>query len=184
MLRLFFDASRGLLFSSFVCSSSSCAALAVLRVSAKNDEPLIEFLLFSNVRLCARGAKTRQAKRRQHVQKLTRPRLPKSVFCLCIFSPPTGLPHRFRQDVGKSLPRAAPEAVLAPPKERKTTLEPPNTAPGALPEPPKNAPGASPDATCSPRGRREPSRASCRPPERAFRHLFGTISTSFGAILE
>ena len=73
---------------------------------------------------------------------------------------------------------------MAPPKERKTTLEPPNTAPGALPEPPKNAPGASPDATCSPRGRREPSRASCRPPERAFRHLFGTISTSFGAVWE
>ena len=73
---------------------------------------------------------------------------------------------------------------MAPPKERKTTLEPPNTAPGALPEPPKNAPGASPDATCSPRGRREPSRASCRPPERAFRHLFGTISTSLGILFQ
>ena len=80
VLRLFSDASSGLLFSSFVCSSASCAALAVLRVSAKNDDPLMEFWLFSHVRLCARGAKTRQAKRRQHVQKLTRPRLHKSVF--------------------------------------------------------------------------------------------------------
>ena len=80
VLRLFSDASSGLLFSSFVCSSASCAALAVLRVSAKNDDPLMEFWFFSNVRLCARGAKTRQAKRRQHVQKVTRPRLQKSVF--------------------------------------------------------------------------------------------------------
>ena len=80
VLRLFSDASSGLLFSSFVCSSASCAALAVLRVSAKNDDPLMEFWFFPHVRLCARGAKTRQAKRRQHVQKLTRPRLHKSVF--------------------------------------------------------------------------------------------------------
>ena len=80
VLRLFSDASSGLLFSSFVSSSASCAALAVLRVSAKNDDPLMEFWLFSHVRLCARGAKTRQAKRRQHVQKTTRPRLQKSVF--------------------------------------------------------------------------------------------------------
>ena len=36
----------------------------------------------------------------------------------------------------KSLPKAAPEAVLAPPKKRKMTLEPPNTAPAALTEPP------------------------------------------------
>ena len=46
VLRLFSDASSGLLFSSVVSSSASCAALAVLRVSAKNDDPLMEFWLF------------------------------------------------------------------------------------------------------------------------------------------
>ena len=49
VLRLFSDASSGLLFSSFVSSSASCAALAVLRVSAKNDDPLKGFLFFSDV---------------------------------------------------------------------------------------------------------------------------------------
>ena len=84
----------------------------------------------------------------------------------------------FRRPPDTTLPaRGAPRGIFSPP-------EPPKTAPGAPPEPPKSAPGASPEATWSPRGRREPSRASWRPPGRAFRHLFGPISTSFGATLE
>ena len=64
---------------------------------------------------------------------------------------------------------------MAPPKERKTTLEPPKTAPGALPEPPKNAPGASPDATCSPRG----AESLPEPPAGRPSGHFGTFSAPF-----
>ena len=159
MLRLFCDASKGLLLSSFVCSSSSCAALAVLRVSAKNDDPLKGFLFFSDVRLCARGAKTRQARRRQHVQKVTRPRLQKSVFS-SIFGPPAGLRHKFRQDVLKSLPKAAPEGVLAPPPRAKTY-------PGAAQDRPGSPPGAAQERPGSvSRGHLSPKRAP-----RAFQSL-------------
>ena len=141
MLRLFSDASSGLLFSSFVCSSASCAALAVLRVRAKNDDPLMEFWLFSHVRLCARGAKTRQAKRRQHVQKLTRPRLHKSVF-LMHFRPSHGSATQISPRCPKKSPKSCPRGRLGPPPRAKNDPGAAQHRPGSPPGAPQECPGS------------------------------------------